>query len=305
MRIVSLLPSATEMVAALGCSESLVGISHECDYPKELTHLPQLTQSILAHGLSPKQIDDAVVEASLAGQPLYSVDAEQLMSLQPDLILTQGVCSVCAVTPDTIETGFRLLSLEMLSDVPILSFGAKDLEGVFQDLTQLGEATDTIQQAQILIQDLRQRLENLKEKKGATQPKVLMIEWPEPLWYGGHWVPEQIEAAGGIDPFGKPGEPSGRMTWEDVQAAAPEIILMGACGFDLEGNRTYAQALYDVPEAQALPAIQQQRVYAVNSNAYLSRPAPRLIDGAEMLHAAIQGKSLDSFASEDIAHITL
>lgn len=309
MRIVSLLPSATEIACALGLGEQLVGVSHECDHPPELAHrvgpeLPVLTASILDAGLSPKAIDTAVHEAQLEGRPIYSVDGERLEALAPELILTQGVCSVCAVTPATIETALQLIPVEVLGrarEAQVLSLAAKTFEGVLADIQAVAEAAGVVERGRALVASLRARWAAIAASgpvapppsapAGREQCTAFFLEWPDPPWSAGHWVPEQLAAAGVVDAFGEVGGASRPLPWSAIAAADPDWILAGACGYDLATNLTHARALLERPEVQALRAVREGRVWALDANAMFSRPAPRLVEGAACLRAIFTGQA--------------
>lgn len=292
MRIVSLLPSGTELACALGLREHLVGVSHECDFPAGVCELPQLTSSILDHELSPAQIDAAVADASLERRPIYAVDGALLNSLKPDLILTQGVCAVCAVTPETIAQGLELVRLQDSCTAPVLSLSAVSTGGVFRDLQAIAEATGTQEQAETLITSLEARLDALAALPPSGK-RVLMLEWPDPPWSGGHWVPEQVSAAGGEPLFGGPGDNSRRLSWEEIQAADPDVVIASACGFDLQTNLVHARKLLEHPVLGQLRAVRSGAFWAADSNSYFSRPAPRIVDGAELIRAILEGGEVD------------
>lgn len=292
MRIVSLLPSATEIAASLGLFEQLVGVSHECDFPTEARQLPVLTGSILDHNLSPAQIDKAVSAARLESRPIYTVDGELLASLKPDLILTQGVCAVCAVTPDTVQEGLAFARLEASCTAPVLSLSGMDRAGIEADIRAVAEACGVLERAEGLIASMEARWAAIPTLE--RTPSVLMLEWPDPPWSAGHWVPEQVTAAGGRDPFGTPGAPSRRLTWAQIVEADPDIIVASACGFDLPTNRDHIASLIAAnPEVAALRAVRTGQVWAADANAFFSRPAPRVIDGAELLSAILRGGPVD------------
>ena len=293
MRIVSLLPSATEIAAALGLLDQIVGVSHECDYPAAARQRPVLTSSILQHGLSPADIDAAVTAASLERRPLYMVDGQRLTDLQPDLILTQGVCSVCAVTPKTVSDSLQFARLEASCQAPVLSLSAMDYSGIKEDIRSVGQACGVADRAEALIREMDARWDNIAPPQG-PRPRVLMLEWPDPPWSGGHWVPEQVTAAGGQEPFSSPGSSSRRLTWAQIAAADPDIIVASACGFDLPTNHQHIQALiHSQPAFAALRAVQSGQVWAVDANAFFSRPAPRVVDGAALLAAILTGQPVD------------
>ena len=283
LRIVSLLPSATELVASLGVGDQLVGISHECDYPQGIQSLPQLTSSILEAGLSPLEIDTAVARAKLDGRPLYLVDGARLAELQPDLILTQGLCSVCAVTPDTIHQSLALAPLADACDAPILSLEAQDFAGVCRDLVTVGQAIDRSRRADQLKESLESRWASIPPP--ATPPRAFLLEWPDPPWSAGHWVPEQITAAGGIPVLSEAGAASRPLPLAEIAAADPDLIVSIACGFGLEENRKMARQLLENSATTEIRAVREGRFFAADANGYFSRPAPRLVDGAEILGA--------------------
>lgn len=270
MRIASLLPGATEMVAALGLGSSLVAVSHECDHPPEVAGLPRITGSWLKPDQAPADIDEAVSSAVREGRPLYRVDGEMLERLKPELVVTQGVCEVCAVTGDTVRA--------VGSTVPMLSLTGASFEGVLEDLSALGEATGV--DATPVVARLRARWAALP---GGGSVRVMMLEWPDPPYYGGHWVPEQVERAGGVDVMGKAGERSGRTTWEAIAEADPDVLVSIACGFDLSGN---------VHHLQGTPKLRASK-WACDANAHFSRPGPRLVDGAEILAAILRDPAAD------------
>ena len=283
MRIVSLLPSATEIAAALGLGEQIVGISHECDYPVELTARPRLTSSILKHGLSPAEIDDAVRRASFEGRPIYAVDGPLLSSLKPDLILTQGVCAVCAVTERTVEDSISLLTPDQLCDAPVLSLEAHDLNGIIADLHTVAQAAEVPDQAAQVEADMRRRM-GAWDSPGTR--RVAILEWPDPFWFAGHWVPEMVAAAGGFDVRGTAGAPSGRMTPDELVALDPEVIIIGACGYGLDKNLEFARTLAASPIRPRLQSLQS--LWAMDANSFLSRPAPRVARGVEVLRSILQ-----------------
>ncbi len=294
MRIVSLLPSATEIAASLGLMDQVVGVSHECDFPASARDRPTLTSSILAHGLSPAAIDAAVAAASLERRPLYAVDGALLTRLKPDLILTQGVCAVCAVTPETVSDSLSFARLEAACSAPVLSLSGMDFAGICTDILAVGEATGTEEQARALVASLQSRWARVSGQGGA-RPRVLMLEWPEPPWSAGHWVPEQVEVAGGIAVLAEPGTPSRRLSWDEIADADPDILIGAACGFDLETNRRHlANLLASHPRARTLRAVTAGQVWAVDANALFSRPAPRVVEGAELLAAILTDAAVDA-----------
>lgn len=289
MRIVSLLPSATDIVVALGLGRHLVAVSHSCDAP-EVAGLPRITRSILDDDMTPQQIDEAVARAAHHNSPLYRVDAHLLDTLQPDLVLTQGVCEVCAVSPNSpvdrwpeaLPPHTRLLSLD-----------ATTLDGVFEDILAVGAVTETSTEAETVVKTLRDRRDALRDTCPETRPSLLVLEWTEPPFYGGHWVPEMTTLAGATTPLGGPGQPSGRATWAEIIGTDPDILVVAACGDGLGANITHAKALFHHPEASRLTAVQQQRVWACDANRFFSRPSVGLVRGAEVLRAILAGDEIE------------
>ncbi len=283
MRIVSLLPSATEIAGALGLGDQVVGISHECDFPRALVNRPQLTSSILSHGLTPSEIDDAVKRATFEGRPLYAVDGALLSRLQPDLILTQGVCAVCAVTEKTVADSVSLLTPDQVCSAPVLSLQAHDLAGILADVHAVAEAAGVPERAAAVEADMRRRMGDW------TVPgtrRVAVLEWPDPFWFAGHWVPEMVAAAGGRDVRGTPGAPSGRITEDELVALDPEVIVVGSCGYGLDKNRSFAETLAASDFVQRLSSL--EALWAMDANSFLSRPAPRVARGVEVLRAILE-----------------
>jgi iron complex transport system substrate-binding protein len=283
MNIVTLLPSATEMVCALGLQSSLVAVSHGCDFPTEVMTLPKITSSIIPHSLSAGQIDQAVMAAIQRGEALYQVDGDLLQTLNPDLIVTQGLCDVCAVNTGTVEATLMFLDL-IAKDVQVLSLSAQNFVGILRDLDQVAKATGSEPAAQ-LRETLQLRWQQLQATQPNPSPRVLMLEWPDPFFYGGHWVPEMVAVAGGIDVMGQVGTDSGRCTLEDIQAQDPDVIISMACGYGLAGNVEFATELAAKPGFKALRAVRDHQLWAMDANSYCSRPAPRIVDGAEKLQA--------------------
>lgn len=281
MRIASLLPSATEILCALGLRDQLVAVSHECDTPADVDRLPRITRSIIPHGLSPGEIDRRVTEAVRAGSPLYQVDGDLLAALAPDLIVTQGLCDVCAVNPDTVHETIRALPEALPANTRIVSLSGDSWEGVLRDLRLAGEAAGVGDRARALSDTLRARWAAVSAPRD-DGPTVAALEWTDPLFYGGHWVPEQILAAGGRDVLGEPFVKSGRVSLERLYAADPDVVLVMACGFDLDANAAFAETFAKGPGA-GLRATQTGRLWALDANSHFSRPAPRLVDGVEIL----------------------
>lgn len=287
MRIVSLLPSATEIICALGLRGQLVAVSHECDYPKSVADLPRITKSVIPFDLSPQAIDSAVNEAMASGQALYQIDGDKLRDLVPDLIVTQGICDVCAVNQGTVEATLQFLPDVIHRTTLVLSLSGKTFEGILRDISQVAGAADV--SAEPLVTCLRKAWQQVEVSRPAGGPRMLMLEWPEPPFFGGHWVPEMVAQAGGVDVMGQVGQDSARTTWTAIDQTDPDMIIMIACGYGIADNVAFARALYGHPQASQLRAVQAEQVYAADANSYFSRPATRIADGALQLQQLIKG----------------
>lgn len=282
LRIVSLLPSATEIVCALGLADSLVGVTHECDYPSGVDRKPQLTASRIAHqSMSSAEIDHAV-RSQLDGHGcIYDLDEVRLRALAPDVILTQELCEVCAVSYHTVEQAARRLD----ADVTIVSLEPTTIADILANIVTVGEITGRDAQAEALVGGLRARLDALGASLSglARRPRTLVLEWLEPPFAPGHWVPQQVAAAGGDPGFGTAGGVSRTTTGEEITAYGPEVIVLAPCGFSA------ADTLRELPRVRLpagwpdLPAVRDGNVWAVDASSYFSRPGPRVIDGAEIL----------------------
>lgn len=288
VRICSLLPSATEIVCALGLREKLVAVTHECDYPAEIARLPRITSSAIDHaGQDSHGIHRHISEAVHSGSSIYHLDRKLLEQLNPDLILTQELCDVCAVSYQTVSQAARML------DAPcrVLSLEPTTLEEIFSSIETVGRVTRTEAKASALAGDLQRRVRQVEATDAAAERvRVLALEWLDPPFVGGHWVPQMIEAAGGLDVMGRAAEPSREVRWEEIKASAPEVIVLMPCGFDLQ--RTLEEfSRTPLPSTWGeLAAVQAGRVYAVDGSAYFNRPGPRIVDGVEILAEIIQPK---------------
>jgi len=281
MRIVSLLPSATEILFALGFDKEVVGVSHECDFPPQARTKRVVIHSRLPHDASPLEIDRLVREYVSRGESLYSVDAEALEELAPDLIITQDLCQVCAASPDDLAT-----TLARFPDPPeVLCLNPQDLGDVWRDVLWIGEETCRGPQAEALVKKIGEDLGQIAHAlHGITErPRVACLEWLGPLYVGGHWVPEMIHRAGGEDIFGSAGTPSFRISMEDVVVRAPDILLIAPCGYSAEQAHKEYSGLALPAEWSSIPAVRNNRVYAIEANSYVSRPGPRLVTGIAAL----------------------
>jgi iron complex transport system substrate-binding protein len=275
MRIASLVPSATEMLFALGLGDDVVAVTHECDYPAAARALPQVTSTVLDAGLSAGEIDAAVKETIGEGRALYALDEVLLEDLAPDLIVTQAVCDVCAVSyEDVVELAARLPS-----QPAVLQQDPSSLAEVLDDVVRLGEATGVEEQAHELRGDLEGRLAAVRAAvEKSSRPRVVALEWLDPPFVGGHWIPEMVAIAGGEDVAGPPGLDSPEVSWGALAGLHPEVVVAMPCGWYVDQSR--AQALEHWERIEALGAA---RVYAVDAASTFSRPGPRLIDGVELL----------------------
>jgi len=286
MRIVSLLPSATEILFALGFDQEIVGVSHECDFPPQARNKRVVIQSRIPKDAAPLEIDRLVREYVSRGESLYAVDAQALEELAPDLIITQDLCHVCAASPDDLGA-----ALARFAERPeVLCLNPQDLGDVWRDILWVGEQTRRGRAAEALLERIGERLGSLEQivADRAERPRVAFLEWLQPFYVGGHWVPEMIELAGGRDVLGRVHTPSFRVTLEDIAAAAPEIILISPCGYGAEQARNEYLSMARPHEWNAIPAVQSGRVYALEANSYFSRPGPRLITGIEALAKVFQ-----------------
>lgn len=287
MRIVSLLPSATEMTAALGLGEELVAVSHECDHPPELVDdLPRITSGLDLAGHTPDAIDRAVVDAVERGEALYQIDGDLLTGLQPDLILTQGICDVCAVSDRDVDAALLTLA-QVMPEVETVTFTGGTWEGILHDVTMLGKAAGRVEAASVVVDVLRARWSAIEPV--SANRDVLVLEWADPLFSAGHWVPEQVAAAGGVEILGDAGERSRRVDPEEAAALRPEVVAMAACGYDVTGNRELAEDL--------LWRWGDAELWAVDANSYFSRPGPRVVDGAELMRSILGGDPVSESAA--------
>jgi iron complex transport system substrate-binding protein len=276
MRIASLVPSATEMLCALGLRDSVVAVTHECDYPDGIELLPHLTRSVIPEHLSPAEIDAAVRDHTSKGEALYELDEELLAEVDPDLIVTQQVCEVCAVSFDDV----RAVAERLPSQPTVVSLDPSTLGEVMGDVRTLAQATDMKDAGVDLVQELADRLDRVKlaVRKAERRPRVLALEWLDPPFIGGHWVPQMIEMAGGEDAIGFPGERSRQASWDELEAARPDLVISMPCGYYAE-----RAALEVTQHREQIERLGAGAVFAVDAAAYFSRPGPRLVDGVEQL----------------------
>jgi iron complex transport system substrate-binding protein len=275
MRIASLVPSATEMLFALGLGDSVVAVTHECDFPPEAETRARLTRSVIPEGLPPGEVDAAVRQVTAQGRALYELDEERLAELDVDLIVTQALCAVCAVSYDDV----RAMAARLGSRPRVISLDPETLVEVIGDVMALGDATSSQDAAADLRADLERRIDGVAAAvAGTARPRVAALEWLDPPFAGGHWVPEMIELAGGTDVLGEPGRKSRTVSWEEIAEAGPEVVVAMPCG--LYADEALEQALDYREQLEALGA---GRIVAVDAAASFSRPGPRLAEGTELL----------------------
>ncbi len=278
MRVISLLPSATEIVAALGGMEHLVGVTHACDHPPLVASRVRVTGTAIDDTAAPGVVDAQVHAIASQGAPLYALYEDRIRALNPDLIITQALCAVCAV----MESDVRAVAARLAPVPRVITLSATSLDGVLEDIRLVGEAMALADEAAEVLAGARARLRLLHETLQAAtapRPRVAVIEWGDPLYAAGHWVPEMVRRAGGVDVGAKPGEHSVVVTMDAVRAADPEVILIAPCGYDLAHSAVEGDRLLARPEwAWA----RERRVFALDANAFVSRPGPRLVDGVEL-----------------------
>jgi iron complex transport system substrate-binding protein len=282
MRICSFLPSATEIVYALGLGDSLYGVSHECDYPAEAKAKPKVVRSRFdAAKHTSQEIDRLVAELVARGERIYQVDEDVLRQAKPDLVITQELCEVCAVSLEDVQRA--VVQLEMPPQ--IISLDPHGLEDVLHDIERVGEHTGKARRAREVAARLRQRIEAVRSKasRAAYKPGVACIEWLDPLIVAGHWIPELVELAGGMDALAKPGEPSRRIEMDELVSVAPEVLVLMPCGMDVSRAIHEFSRLNNLKQWQALPAFKQDRVYAADAGGLFSRSGPRLVEGLEIM----------------------
>jgi iron complex transport system substrate-binding protein len=302
MRIVSLLPSTTEIVCALGLENDLVGITHECDYPKSVANKPRLTASRISHEtMSSAEIDHAVRSQLDGHGSIYDLDETRLRELKPDLILTQELCEVCAVSYKTVARAARMFE----ADVKVVSLEPNTIADIFENIRMVGELTGQKNEAEQLISNLNARLDRVKEKteRIEVRPRTLMLEWLEPPFAPGHWVPEQVAIAGGDHAFGKAGQKSVTTTAEEILAYSPEVIVLIPCGYYKE------DILRQLPRTNLpagwndLPAVKHREVWAVDATSYFSRPGPRVVDGVEILARILHPEAFGAPADDEAVRV--
>ena len=284
MRIVSLLPSATEIVCALDLGEQLVGVTHECDHPTFVRALPKVTTTLIPTDATSGEIDALVRERLKTQSALYSLDLPALERLSPDLIVTQALCAVCAVAEAEVEAA----ACRLPGRPRVVNLEPTSLAGVLDAIMFVGRAANVESRAEAVVRALRARVDAVAERSARVQrPRVLLLEWLDPPFSCGHWSPELVALAGGDEVIGKPGARSRTLTWAEVAASQPEVVVIACCGFTVERTLEDLPLLHAIPEWLALPAVRTGRVYVVDGSAYFSRPGPRLVESLELLAHAL------------------
>ncbi|HEY0351310.1 MAG TPA: cobalamin-binding protein [Gemmatimonadales bacterium] len=287
LRIASLLPGATEIALALGLRESLVAVSHSCDFPGRVARLPRVTRTRVPKDATSSEIDRIVRVALARGESLYQLDVECLDALQPDLILTQGICQVCAVGPGEVANALPALS----SEPEVLSLEPTTLEETFAAIQQVGDVAGRRGRAERVVATLKRRVDAVRTRRlpGARRPRVAFLEWIDPPICGGHWNPELVELAGGEDGLGRPGEPSRTLAWDELLDWQPEVLVVACCGYPAERTRADLALLCSRPDVGRLPCMRSGRVYVADGVSLFSRPGPSLVTSLEVLEEMIAG----------------
>jgi len=285
MKIVSLLPAATEILCDMGLAEYISAVSHECDYPSAVKNKIKITSSIIPNNTNQNAIDKLVKEAVKNNIPLYAVDNEQLNTINPDLIITQGLCDVCSISEDKIQATLKNNLCTLSSSTEVISLNGITFEEICQDILAIGKAVKKEEIARKMIKEAI--LTKYKITKEKNRGSLLLLEWIDPYFSAGHWIPEQIEMAGFISSIGKKGEKSKQISAEEIIKKNPDYIGLICCGYNLEENILFSQKIYQDERINHLSAIKEERVFAFDSNSYFSRPSLRILEGVKQLKKAI------------------
>ncbi len=281
MRIVSLLPSATEIVCELGLGDQLIGVTHECDFPEFVRGLPKVTKTLIPHDATSHEIDALVRERLRTERALYSLDLPTLEKLRPDLIVTQALCDVCAVA----ESEVTAAACSLQGQPRVVNLEPSSLTEVFECLQLVGDAAGVTEHASKVVAKLRARVEVVESRSRSIEvrPRVVLLEWIDPPFCSGHWSPELVRMAGGVELLGREGEPSRTTPWEEIVQADPDVMVIACCGFDIERTREDLPTLTSFPGFDQLSCARSGNIYLVDGNAYFSRPGPRLVDSLELV----------------------
>jgi len=285
MRIVSLLPSATEIICSLGLADSLVGVSHECDYPAQVATLPKVTTSLIPEAASSKEIDALVRERLKTSKALYSLNQSALQSLKPDFIVTQALCDVCAVAEEEV----RAVVCKLPGNPQVINLAPMTLAQVFESMLQVGRAVGKEEHAISVVKAYQKRVDEvvLRSKQMIKNPRVVFLEWLDPPFSSGHWTPELIAMAGGIELIGRSGQPSRTLEWREVADAKPEMLFIAACGFNVERTMQDLFVLEKVTMQKEFASLRPDNIFVADGSQYFNRPGPRLVDSLEILAHAI------------------
>ncbi len=292
MRICSFLPSTTEIVFALGLGDSLVGVTHECDYPAEAREKSKVVMSLInPDELSSREIDELIVKNRSEGKSTYLIDIDALKEANPDIILTQGLCEVCAVSGKEVVESVKALG----HTTEIISLEPNTVEDILETIVTIGHATETRDRADEFVQELRSRIRRIESLFSAERdrPRVFCMEWLEPTYAAGHWIPEMVHLAGGENGIGKPGEPSLKVSWDDILEFAPQIIVIMPCGFNIEDTLREIDTVTSHRYWSQMPASKRGQVYLVDATSYFSRSGPRIVDGLEILAKIIHPEACE------------
>jgi len=298
-RIVSLLPAATEIAGALGLMQQVVGVSHECDFPQEVNALPRVTRcSVHNAGLSSREVNERVRRALHEHGTIYTIDETLLRKLRPNVILTQKLCDVCAVGYGTVAR----LAQTLPGPPEIVNLEPSSLSDIFDDIHRVAVACGVTKRARKVVAGLSMRVEAVRERAAHVpdRPRCFLMEWVDPPFCSGHWVPDLVEIAGGYDSLGRKHQPSAEIKWQAVLDARPEIIVLALCGYNVDRARRDYESLRKFPGFDSLPAAQNDRIYVADANAYFARPGPRIVDSLEILAAIIHPERFPEFASEKL-----
>jgi iron complex transport system substrate-binding protein len=295
-RIVSLVPAATEIAGALGLMDQVVGVSHECDFPKQANNRPRVTHCPVHNSsLTSGQVDEWVRRALREHGTIYTIDERLLRKLQPDVILTQKLCDVCAVGYGTVAK----LAATLLNPPQLVNLEPTSLADILNDIRRVGKTCDVPERAEDLVASLSRRVEDVRQRaaKIIKRPCCFLMEWVDPPFCSGHWGPELIELAGGFDPLGRKHQPSAEIKWQDVLDARPEVIVLALCGYGIERARRDYEVLRSLPRFNSLPAAQDGQIYLVDAGAYFARPGPRIVDSLEILAGILHPQEFPKFVS--------
>ena len=293
-RIVSLVPAATEIVGALGLLDALVGVSHECDFPPAANDRPRVTHCpVYGAGLSSAEVDRWVRDTLLRTGTLYRLDEPTLRALRPDVLLTQKLCNVCAVGYGSVAR----LAATLPGSPQVVSLEPASLADIFDNVRTVAQVAGVPERGETLVAGLQTRIDAVRARAAPLhRPRCFLLEWADPLFCAGHWNPELLDIAGGAEPFGRTGERSTQVAWDEVVAAQPETVVLALCGWGVERARQDLTVLESRPHWHALPAVQRGEVYAVDGNAYFSRPGPRIVESLEVLAGILHPAAFPEFA---------